>query len=79
MNIVYPDYKNSIVNLVSSILNVYKVETDHPALKQLDMEALRKKKNIVLFILDGFGMNLLNKFTSSSKFLTKNFVFLFIL
>ena len=74
MNIVYPDYKNSIVNLVSSILETYDVKTDHPPLKQLDATDLKMKKNIVFFILDGFGMNLLNKFTSSTKFLKQNFV-----
>ena len=36
MNIIYPDYKNSIVNLVSTILATYDVKTDHPPLKQLD-------------------------------------------
>jgi predicted AlkP superfamily pyrophosphatase or phosphodiesterase len=74
MNIVYPDYKNSIVNLVSSILDVYDVKTDHPPLKQLNVEDLKLKQNIIFFILDGFGMNLLKKFTSSTKFLKQNFV-----
>jgi len=74
MNIVYPDYKNSIVNLVSSILNVYAVNTEHPPLKQLEIDSMRKRQNIILLILDGFGVNLLNKFTSSSKFLAKNYV-----
>ena len=74
MNIVYPDYKNSIVNLVSSILETYDVKTDHPPLKQLDTKTLKTKKNIILYILDGFGMNLLNKFATSSKFLNKNLI-----
>ena len=74
MNIVYPDYKNSIVNLVSSILEAFNVKNNHPSLKQIDVEDLKMKKNIILFILDGFGMNLLNKFTTSTKFLNKNFL-----
>ena len=74
MNIIYPDYKNSIVNLVSSILEIYDIKTDHPPLKQLDTKVLKKKKNIVLFVLDGFGINLLNKFTSSTKFMNKNYI-----
>ena len=74
MNIVYPDYKNSIVNLVSSILEAFNVKNNHPSLKQIDVEDLKIKKNIILFILDGFGMNLLNKFTTSTKFLNKNFL-----
>ncbi len=74
MNIVYPDYKNSIVNLVSSILEIYDVKTNHPPLKQLDTEALKKQKNIIFFVLDGFGVNLLNKFASSTKFLNNNYL-----
>jgi len=74
MNIVYPDYKNSIVNLVSSILEIYDVKTNHPPLKQLDTKLLKKQKNIIFFVLDGFGINLLNKFASSTKFLNKNFI-----
>ncbi|MBT3754962.1 MAG: phosphodiesterase, partial [Candidatus Cloacimonetes bacterium] len=74
MNIVYPDYKNSIVNLVSSILEIYDIKTDHPPLKQLDTKVLKKKKNLVLFVLDGFGINLLNKFASSTKFMSKNYI-----
>ena len=74
MNIVYPDYKNSIVNLVSSILEIYDVKTNHPPLKQLDTEVLKKQKNIMFFVLDGFGVNLLNKFASSTKFLNKNYL-----
>ncbi len=74
MNIIYPDYKNSIVNLVSSILNVYDVTTDHPPLKQLDSKTLKMQKNIIFFVLDGLGMNLLNKFTASTQFLNKNLI-----
>jgi len=64
MKILYPDYTNSIVNLVSSILRSYNVVEDHPPLKQIDINSLRKQKNIVLFILDGFGMNLLRQYSN---------------
>ncbi|MDP8269014.1 MAG: alkaline phosphatase family protein [Candidatus Tenebribacter davisii] len=74
MNLVFPDYKNSIVNLVSSILEIYNVKSDHPPLKQLDTENLKLKKNIVFLILDGFGLNLLNKFSSSTKFMNTNLI-----
>jgi len=74
MNLVFPDYKNSIVNLVSSILEIYNVKSDHPPLKQLDTENLKLKKNIVFLILDGFGLNLLNKFSTSTKFMNTNLI-----
>ncbi len=60
--IKYPDYKNSIVNLSSSILHSFSGTSPHPQLKQLNMEKLQSKKNILLFILDGFGLNLLTRY-----------------
>ena len=38
-NIIYPDYNNSILNLITSILKYYNVETNHSSLEVLD-EAL---------------------------------------
>jgi len=58
--VTYPDYQNCIVNLVSSILASFNVNTYHPPLKQLDHKNFGK--NVVLIILDGFGINLLKKY-----------------
>ena len=35
-NIRYPDYENSILNLINSILKYYNVETNHSSLSILD-------------------------------------------
>jgi len=40
--IIYSDYNNSILNLITSILKYYNVETNHTSLEGLD-ERLRKK------------------------------------
>ncbi|MCF7859246.1 MAG: alkaline phosphatase family protein [Candidatus Cloacimonetes bacterium] len=74
MYIVYPDYKNSIVNLVSSVLATYNVKTDHSPLTLIDLEELKQKKNVVLFVIDGFGLNLLKRYATDLKFLNKNLV-----
>ena len=70
--VTYPDYQNCIVNLVSSILQSFDVQTNHPPLKQLNPEDFGK--NIVLLILDGFGVNLLKRYeTDATSFLAKHF------
>ncbi len=55
LTVIYPDYSNSIVNLSSTILKAYGAEHKHDPLKQLDVNLLNNKKNIVLIIFDGMG------------------------
>ena len=64
--VIFPDYKNSIINLTASILHSFDVQTDHPGLKQLDIIELQQKRNVILLILDGFGMNLFRKYEEST-------------
>lgn len=70
-NIVLPDYENSILNLINSILHYYHVETKYKGIDVLDKRLERKYKNIVLIILDGMGENILNTF-SPNGFLKKH-------
>ncbi|MCD6181955.1 MAG: alkaline phosphatase family protein [Candidatus Cloacimonetes bacterium] len=64
MNFMLPDYTNSIVNLAASIQAAYDVIPAHPALKQLTIHELKKYDNVVLFLFDGFGKNLLDAYAS---------------
>lgn len=70
-NIIYPDYDNSILNLITSFLNYYNVETKHKSLKELDEKLNKKYKNIVFIILDGMGSHILEK-TSPNGIFEKN-------
>lgn len=63
MKLVKPDYKNSTINMISSILNKYGVESEYNTIEPLD-NIIRDVDNVVLFIFDGLGNNILN---SSSK------------
>ena len=56
---VKPNYKNSIVNLMSSIGNGFNKDCLYSELKQLRGEELRKAKNVILLIIDGLGYNYL--------------------
>ncbi|MFC1898525.1 alkaline phosphatase family protein [Candidatus Cloacimonadota bacterium] len=64
--IIYPDYNNCIVNLSASILQAFDVDTVHPALEQINIAELKQKQNIVLLILDGFGLNLFKELKDST-------------
>ncbi len=67
----YPDYDNSILNLITSILKHYKVETNHTSLEKLDRVLENNYKNVVFIILDGMGEHIL-KNISDSGFFRKN-------
>ncbi len=64
----FPDYKNSILALSSSLLKKYGISAHHPSLIQLDKE-LASYKNVVLLIFDGMGINVLNQYKNDTPFL----------
>jgi len=73
--IIYPDYNNSTLNLVSTIQNIFGVKTEHKPLKQIDVGELKEKQNIILMIFDGFEYNLLEKYKKTScSFLADHFI-----
>ena len=65
---VLPDYENSILNLINSILHYYHVETKYNGIDILDQKLEKKYKNIVLIILDGMGENILNTISPNGFF-----------
>ncbi|MBQ2835383.1 MAG: alkaline phosphatase family protein [Clostridia bacterium] len=66
-----PDYNHSILNLITSILKYYKVETNHKSLETLDKQLTKKYKNVVFIVLDGMGENILNQLSPDGYFKTK--------
>jgi len=73
--IVFPDYTNSILNLVASLLTTYGAESLHPPLAEINSEELRKKKNVVLMVFDGMGYNLLDgQMFENTRFLKENMI-----
>lgn len=69
---VLPDYKNSILNLSCSILNHFGVKPEHPTLPEADAVLARNFKHTVVILLDGLGMNILQKHLSFRDFLPRN-------
>lgn len=68
--IVLPDYNNSILNLINTILKHYNVETKYNTLPKLERILENNYKNIVLIILDGMGEYILKE--NSPKGFFKN-------
>lgn len=64
----YPDYNNSILNLITSILKHYNVESKHSTLKSLDDRLNKNYKNVVFLILDGMGEHILKNVSENGFF-----------
>ena len=62
-----PNYENSTINMMSSILNKYGVKTNYKTIASLD-DIINKADKIVLFIFDGLGNNILNNASANGVF-----------
>ena len=71
MEIIKPDYDNSILNLVSSILKYYNVESNYKTLNIVDEYLINDYQNIILLIFDGMGQKILMK-NSPNGYFSKN-------
>ena len=71
---IYPDYKNNIVNIAGSIEKYFDLKSDVSSLGEID-EVLNsyKPKNVVVILFDGMGYNLINK-KIPNTFLVNNIV-----
>ncbi len=69
--IKYPDYQNCITNLTASILNNYGVNNLKRPLPDI-VAKLKDRRHIILFVLDGFGYNLFEKYRDNSLYFLKD-------
>lgn len=72
MNIKYPDYRNCIANLACSLLQYCGVTPPNPTLPQADALLQKDYKNVVLLLLDGMGINILQKHLSEDGFFRRH-------
>jgi predicted AlkP superfamily pyrophosphatase or phosphodiesterase len=69
IKIVLPDYNHSLLNLTNSILKHYNVSLGYNGLENLD-EILRKNyRNVVFYLVDAMGSEILKKHKNVSSFL----------
>ena len=71
---IYPDYKNNIVNIAGSIERYFDLKSEVSPLGEID-DVLKsyKPKNVVVILFDGMGYNLINEKLPNS-FLTNNII-----
>lgn len=58
--VMLPNYKKSILNVISSILKKYNVNTEYSELLEIKDIISKDYDNIVLVVLDGMGTNILD-------------------
>jgi len=63
-----PNYEHCILNIITSILKYYNVNTPYSTLKTLEEKLNKKYKNVVLIILDGMGSHILEKISPNGYF-----------
>lgn len=74
MEIKYPDYTNSLVNLASSILKNFGAVYRHPTLPAFDRLLSDNYKNVVVLLFDGMGVDALSYHLTADSFLRKHLV-----
>jgi len=74
-NIVFPNYQNSSVNLVNSILKYYKCDNYHSTLPQVDKLLANNYQHLFLIVLDGMGSCIIENNLPVNSFLRKNRLF----
>jgi hypothetical protein len=73
MNVTYPDYNRSIINLMATVARSFGVETKHKTLQELPVENLKKSRNVIVMLLDGFGWQFLNRlYPDTPNFFQRN-------
>lgn len=68
MDIIYPDYHNSLANLANSILKKWGLSTDGGTLNLLDPYLAKDYKNVVVILLDGLGQCILERNLAAEGF-----------
>ena len=75
MEIKYPDFNNSLVNIASSIKKRFNpsLKLNYPSIKLID-DLIKDKKKVVLILLDGMGVNILKGNLKNDDFLITHMV-----
>ena len=72
MGFIKPDFKNNIVNISATLAEFLGCPNDKPILQNLAKQLQKGYKNVVFLILDGLGINPVNKNLSDNSFIRKN-------
>lgn len=70
--IKYPDYQNSILNLINSIEKYYGVDYEYPTLDRVDRILDKGYRNVVVMVFDALGSKNLQSILPEDSFLRKH-------
>ncbi len=70
----YPDYKNSILNLINSIEKDFGVKNDHPTLASADAILAKQYRNVVMMVFDAMGSRNLETLLPTDSFLRTHMI-----
>ena len=70
--LIRPDFSKNIINISATIAEFLGCPNDKPVLPNLANELKKGYKNVVFLILDGMGMNPINKNLADNSFLKRN-------
>ena len=68
------NYDNSLLSLISSILNYYNAKASHPTLPDIDILLKKNYKNVVVMLFDGMSMEIINQHLPQNSFFHNHFV-----
>ena len=69
---ILPDYDNSVLSTVASILKRYGGESRYPRIPELDALMRPAPKHVVMLLLDGMGQLALDAHLPEDSFLRRN-------
>ena len=75
MQIKFPEYGRCIANLACSVLKHYSLEAPNPTLPEVDLLLQKQYRNVVVLLLDGMGINVLQKHLAEDGFFRRNLRF----
>ncbi len=67
------DYKNNLISITNSILKHYNITPFHETSKELDNVLKNNYKHVVVILIDGMGINILNKHLDQNALLAKHY------
>ena len=75
LEICWPGYGNCIANLACSVLAHYGIEPPNSTLPQADALLKARKRNVVMLLLDGMGLNVLERHLQPDGFFRRHLQF----
>jgi len=69
---IRPNYDNSIMSVANSLLKQFGAKPHHATLPNVDDLLLKNHKNVVLLVMDGMGINVLERNLPRNAFLRKH-------